>query len=123
MSKQEMARLLIARGSKLAFNTLRKYSVERLESMLAAQHASNISAPLSALRHHVTGAIERGEAEAIVEKPVAPYIPTDRELYAAALPQACEPQPVAPPASSSQLVALCVAPFALIGVLFGLWQD
>lgn len=28
--------------------------------------------PLEALRHHVTGAIERGEAEAIVEKILAP---------------------------------------------------
>ena len=27
-----------------------------------------VSAPLAALRYHVTGAIERGEAEAIVEK-------------------------------------------------------
>jgi hypothetical protein len=34
-SKQEMARKLFERGSKLAFNTLRKYSREDLEAMLA----------------------------------------------------------------------------------------
>jgi hypothetical protein len=35
---------------------------------LAVGERRRASAPLAALRHHVTGAIERGEAAAIVEK-------------------------------------------------------
>jgi hypothetical protein len=43
----------------------------------AAAEEKPVPAPLAALRHHVTGAIERGEAEAVVEKPkrALPFIP------------------------------------------------
>ena len=39
---------------------------KRRELMAAHWHAAHGNAPLSRLRHHVSGAIERGEKEAIV---------------------------------------------------------
>jgi hypothetical protein len=101
MSKQEMARTLIARGCKLAFNTLRKYSSERLEAMLVEQHSST-------------------QLQAVQQ--VETYIPTDRELYTAALGSSLPAAEPLADARPSRLVTAICAPFILFGVLFGLWQ-
>ena len=71
MTKQAMAKLLIERGCELAFNTLRKYSKERLEAMLASQH---VDTQLQAVN----------------------TVPTDRELYIKAISN-CERTPATLP--------------------------
>lgn len=129
MSKQEMARELIGKGNTLSFNTLRKYSVERLEAMLHDAHDQEcveahystmpaVSAPLAALQHHVTGAIERGEAEAIVEVPA--YIPTDAELMRPVVEERTELDIPASPSRLHHVLALVCAPWLMLKGIVGL---
>lgn len=48
----------------------------------------NLTHPLEALRHHVTGAIERGEAEAVTEVTASAthYVPVERKALPASDP-------------------------------------
>jgi len=71
MSKQDMARLLIQQGCPKAFNTLRKYSREDLEAMLAQPTDTQLDQP-------------------------TPHVPSDRELYAAAMKPVTEPEKPTP---------------------------
>lgn len=52
-------------------------TAEELAKFKGESSKETISAPLAALRHHVTGAIERGEKEAIVEQPPAQSAPLE----------------------------------------------
>jgi hypothetical protein len=105
MSKQEMARMLIERGSKLAFNTLRKYSREDLEAMLQATPADTQPAT---------------PADTQSQQPVDATpctVPTDRELYAAALQPASKPEtPFVPPTWGASLAFVGLAFLEMLGL-------
>lgn len=61
--------------------------------------------PLDALKHHVTGAIERGEAEPIVEVPATPtFQPGDKAKFV--YPLVVEPELSGYSAHSGQIVEI-----------------
>lgn len=71
MSKQEMARRLIALGSPKSFNTLRKYSTEMLEAMLQA------SLPVTVPEMELP-VVEEAPKQPAIEPET--YVPTDAEI-------------------------------------------
>lgn len=112
MSKQEMARKLIELGNPKAFNTLRKYSAEHLEAMLQA--AMPATMPV----------IELPQVEQVCHTYVEPaYIPTDKELYAAALapkPELVMLRDEPAPAPMNRWLALAMVPFMLFARIIGM---
>jgi hypothetical protein len=97
VSKQAMARELVALGCGKSVNTLRRYSVEQLETLLK-QHANSgetgaeqaPNAPACAAESVVAGVVPEPAT------PSVPAVPTDAELIRAARP--VEPVPAPEPA-------------------------
>lgn len=142
MSKQEMARKLIDLGCTKSFNTLRKYSVDVLEGMLAAAMPATQPeialpelpdvTPWDELPPCVTEAadvVDRDEgkvpeADSVPAKPDTdgqslPNVPTDRELYIAALNSKPADVPVAAPVGLAAWFALALTPLAMLRGIVG----
>jgi hypothetical protein len=104
MSKQEMARMLIERGCKLA-TPCGKYSREDLEAMLQATPADTQPAT---------------PADTQSQQPVDATpctVPTNRELYAAALQPASKPEmPFVPPTWGTRLAFVGLAFLEMLGL-------
>ncbi len=110
MSKAAMASRLIELGSDRAFNTLRKYPAELLESMLAA---AIVAEPEM---------VALFENEPVLASTVAaPYVPTDAEIMR---PSTLTPAPIVEPAKERRTIGewlhLAFSPFLLIRTVFGI---
>ena len=112
MSKAQIARRLIELGNSKSFNTLRKYSVADLEAELAAAMPATLPV------------IELPQVEPVCHTYVEPaHIPTDKELYQAALAPKLElvmlrDEPA--PAPMNRWVALMLMPFMMLGRIMGM---
>jgi hypothetical protein len=111
-SKAALARKLIDLGDTRSFNTLRKYSVEQLESMLHGAMPATLPV------------IELPQVEQVCHTYVeSAHIPTDKELYAAALAPKLElvmlrDEPA--PAPMNRWLALAMVPFMMLGRIIGM---
>ena len=122
MSKQEMARRIVAMGHPKSFNTLRKYSVETLEAILQASlPVTDPEIALPEVRVEPIGvaadAVLEYEAFHIEPAPTYQHIPTDAELMRPAL--TAGPVVEHQETGYGRWMALCVSPWLMLKAIVG----
>lgn len=126
-SKAELARKLIELGSTKSFNTLRKWSKADLVELVAQlggnTYVATTAEPVQACiaEQAVSTPVEASPTEQSMVRIVAQdmsHIPTDREIYLAAMSPKVSSMTPPTPVPVNGWMALCMMPFMLLARIF-----